>query len=135
MTLEEVIRGIDERLPKWRAWFPDEGSLVEIPRRDLLLLVEAARPKPPAPDPFHRGRPEVFPGAGWCEIETTDQKLLLRPGHEVAVRMDDGARRAFVVARGPWPLGHGEYVIGLEGISGGYLLDRVLAVRKAVGGE
>jgi hypothetical protein len=38
----EVCRRIRDRLPKWRAWFPDEGSMVEVPRRELLALVAAA---------------------------------------------------------------------------------------------
>lgn len=42
-TTPEIIAGIERQLPKWRAWFPDEQSGVEIPRRDLLMLVEAAK--------------------------------------------------------------------------------------------
>ncbi len=33
----------DRSLARWRAWFPNEDSIVDVPRRDLLLLVEAAR--------------------------------------------------------------------------------------------
>jgi hypothetical protein len=40
---KRIIGVIDGRLERWRAWFPNDRSEVEIPRCDLLLLVELAR--------------------------------------------------------------------------------------------
>lgn len=37
-----VCRRVRDSLPKWRGWFPNERSEVEIARADLLLLVAAA---------------------------------------------------------------------------------------------
>lgn len=37
-----ICRDIRALLPKWRTWFPNERSEAEIPRCDLLTLVEAA---------------------------------------------------------------------------------------------
>lgn len=42
VSVAEVCKRVRERLPKWRVWFPDEGSMVEIPRQELLALVTAA---------------------------------------------------------------------------------------------
>lgn len=42
VSAAEVCKRVRDRLPKWRVWFPDEGSMVEIPRRELLALVAAA---------------------------------------------------------------------------------------------
>lgn len=35
---EHVIGVIDANLKKWRAWFPNERSEVEVPREELLAL-------------------------------------------------------------------------------------------------
>ena len=42
-TVAELIARIDGLLPKWRTWFPNEESAVDIPRRDLLVIVDDAR--------------------------------------------------------------------------------------------
>jgi hypothetical protein len=42
VSVADVIKRVRERLPKWRVWFPDDGSMVEIPRRELMALVAAA---------------------------------------------------------------------------------------------
>lgn len=42
-SVRRIVANIDALLPKWRTWFPNEESEVGIPRRELLLLVEAAR--------------------------------------------------------------------------------------------
>lgn len=52
----------------------------------------------------------------------------LKVGDKVLVRMDDGNLKEFVVKYDPWQLGHGEWVVGLKGIAGGYLLSRVVSV-------
>jgi hypothetical protein len=41
-TADHVCRTVRALLPKWETWFPNEKAEVEIPRCDLLLLVEAA---------------------------------------------------------------------------------------------
>lgn len=51
----------------------------------------------------------------------------LEPGDAVLVRHDDGHVAKHVVRARPWQLGHGAWVVGLEGVSGGYSLDRVIA--------
>lgn len=47
-------------------------------------------------------------------------------GQTVVVKMDDGKLYAKKVKYEPWQLGDGTWVIGLEGISGGYALNRVV---------
>lgn len=37
-----LIKYIKSQLPKWRKWFPNEDSEVEISRRDLMLLIQFA---------------------------------------------------------------------------------------------
>ena len=49
----------------------------------------------------------------------------LAPGNEVVVRRDDGSLERRRIKYEPWKLGHGVWVIGLQGIAGGYDLDRV----------
>lgn len=57
---------------------------------------------------------------------TEAERLNLQPGQKVIVRMDDGTKVEKTVRTIPWQLGHGEWVVGLKGISGGYLLSRVV---------
>lgn len=59
---------------------------------------------------------------------TDPERQSLVPGDCVAVLGDDEAELERVVRLAPWQLGHGEWVIGLCDVSGGYLLSRV--VRK-----
>lgn len=40
MNAQEIIGKIRESLPRWRKWYPNDWSTVELPRRDLLTLVE-----------------------------------------------------------------------------------------------
>lgn len=52
----ETSRSVDRYLKKWRAWYPDEDSGVEVPRANLLALVRIARHyfetvDPPVPGP------------------------------------------------------------------------------------
>lgn len=58
----------------------------------------------------------------------TEHGAILKPGDTVMVRLDDGEIVEKTVKYAPWQLGHGEWVIGLNGIAGGYALDRVLKV-------
>jgi len=63
---------------------------------------------------------------------TDAERQSLIPSEWVEVLRDDGRTTHHKVKYAPWKLGHGEWVIGLEGIAGGYLLSRVL--RKDPGG-
>lgn len=45
-------------------------------------------------------------------------------GAEVEVTRDDGTTETRRVKYAPWQLGHGAWVVGLEGIAGGYALER-----------
>lgn len=52
----------------------------------------------------------------------------LKLGRLVHVTMDDGSLRTSVVTKEPWQLGHGDFVVGLEGFSGGYDVMRVIPI-------
>lgn len=57
---------------------------------------------------------------------TYNQRRNLKVGDKVLVTDDNGELTEYVVRQSPWQLGHGEWVVGLTGITGGYLLDRVV---------
>lgn len=57
---------------------------------------------------------------------TDEDRKTLKLGDRVHVLMDDDQTQEFTVKYAPWQLGHGEWVIGLKGIVGGYLLSRVV---------
>ena len=62
---------------------------------------------------------------------TVAQKRQLVPGERVVVRMDHGhpvGDEVYEVKTSPWQLGHGAWVIGLKGISGGYDLSRIMGL-------
>ena len=44
----------------------------------------------------------------------------LEPGDRVLVRHDDGHVCRHTVTGKPWQLGHGAWVVKLDGVSGGY---------------
>lgn len=52
----------------------------------------------------------------------------LKPGDRVSVLGDDGNEFVAEVKSKPWQLSHGEWVVGLKGRTGGYLLRRVQSV-------
>lgn len=54
--------------------------------------------------------------------------LALTKDSVVVVRDDAGNEAEYVVKQEPWRLGHGQWVIGLKGIAGGYSLDRVMRI-------
>jgi len=58
------------------------------------------------------------------EKPPTAKQIGLRVGDMVLVKRDDGKEELRSVRVVPWKLGHGEWVVGLEGISGGFLLCR-----------
>lgn len=50
-------------------------------------------------------------------------------GQRVIVTRDDGTELVTTIKQLPWELGHGEWVVGCEGISGGYSTTRVWPAR------
>lgn len=50
----------------------------------------------------------------------------LKPGEWVRLRDDLGNEADYEVKYAPWQLGHGEWVVGVNGITGGYALSRVV---------
>lgn len=60
-----------------------------------------------------------------------DWRKSLAVGRRVVLMKDDGSEITKIVKYAPWQLGHGEWVIGLSGIAGGYLLSRVLRLAEA----
>lgn len=66
---------------------------------------------------------------------TVEQRRTLQVGDRVVVRMDHVypvGDMVYEVKYAPWQLGHGEWVIGLKGITGGYALDRVTGIVSTV---
>lgn len=57
--------------------------------------------------------------------------LRIREGDAVDVALDNGKVRRTRVKHAPWQLGHGAWVVGLRGVSGGYLLQRCVPVRES----
>ena len=55
----------------------------------------------------------------------------MMPGTPVQVVRDDGSKMLTRTRSVPWQLGHGDWVVSVEGISGGYLLSRVHPVETA----
>ncbi len=58
------------------------------------------------------------------KLKPTDAQLRFRVGDLVEVTLDDGSKALKHVRIEPWQLGHGEWVVGLSGIPGGYRLTR-----------
>lgn len=54
----------------------------------------------------------------------TKEQLSLKTGDLVNVTLDDGSMKRASVQSAPWQLGHGDWVVKLSGISGGYDLER-----------
>lgn len=57
---------------------------------------------------------------------TDDERLALKPGDRVLVQDDVGTRAEWTVKYSPWQCRDGTWVIGLQGMVGGYLLSRVV---------
>lgn len=62
------------------------------------------------------------------QAEQLARARSLRVGQAVRVTMDNGNEVATTVSRPPWQLRHGDWVVGLEGVSGGYDVMRVVGV-------
>lgn len=66
----------------------------------------------------------------WCQTELQRMHaryaLGFKVGDPVIVVRDDGRREETTIACRPWQLGHGAWVVGLTGITGGFALGRVL---------
>lgn len=130
MTLSDAIRRAEKALARRKA------SAVELAPTDLRLLLDAAKRRPAkSPDPFHRDRPAVqIPAGDWLPLTAPESRKKVIAGDVVAVEMDDGAVREFRVRHCAWQMPGDVWVLALDGIAGGYLLDRVRAVkRRAVG--
>lgn len=74
--------------------------------------------------------------SGWIDCYKlvqwpTDAQLSLKVGDSVEVTRDLGEVETRKVRTEPWQLGHGAWVIGLEGISGGYDLLRCKPLESA----
>lgn len=61
--------------------------------------------------------------------KVTEAQLAIRDGDSVVYKNDQGFAEALTAKSDPWQLGHGDWVIKLEGKSGGYDLSRVLPAR------
>lgn len=59
----------------------------------------------------------------------------LKLGDRVTYRDDLGTLHTATVRREPWQLGHGTWIVGLTGRSGGYALDRVVEKLPAISAE
>lgn len=55
----------------------------------------------------------------------SDAMTQIPEGTKVYVRKDDGSEVETVTTSRPWQLGHGDWVVKVEGISGGYDLERI----------
>lgn len=55
-------------------------------------------------------------------------KTTLPSGSTVTVRLDNGNIVITTTRSEPWQLGHGTWVVSLEGRAGGYALDRVTPI-------
>lgn len=51
-------------------------------------------------------------------------------GTSVVVTLDDGSQLRTTTCSEPWQLGHGDWVVKVSGIRGGYALRRVRQARK-----
>lgn len=63
----------------------------------------------------------------------TDDQKEIPSGAEVSVRLDVGSIFETTTRSAPWQLGHGAWVVLLEGKTGGYDLSRV--TRRCTGGS
>lgn len=61
----------------------------------------------------------------WRKLDLWEQNTSLPVGSAVIVHMDDGSKWHTKTRSLPWQLGHGQWVVMLEGKAGGYSLDRV----------
>lgn len=60
--------------------------------------------------------------------KVSQQQLGIKPGDMVEVTRDDGSKEQRKARSEPWQLEHGDWVVGLDGISGGYALDRCVPI-------
>lgn len=100
----------------------EPADVLEEARHKLTVLDE----RPP--------RPLVtLPNPAFTPLATEAERLELRAGDVVAVRMDLGDVREWTVRHVAWQMCGGEWVLGLGDMPGGFLLERVMAVKR--GGE
>lgn len=60
------------------------------------------------------------------ELSAEKAALLTSVGMLVTARLDNGSTRETRTTSRPWKLGHGAWVVSLEGFSGGYDCGRVM---------
>ncbi len=62
-------------------------------------------------------------------VPNDDPRTKISAGTSVDVRLDDGTIWRTKTRSEPWQLGHGDWVVLLEGKSGGYSLSRVMVAQ------
>lgn len=60
----------------------------------------------------------------------TKRQLSIKEGDAVLVTNDSGLIIPSKARSDPWKLGHGQWVIKVEGVSGGYALNRIQPAEK-----
>jgi len=66
------------------------------------------------------------------KIKYEKPKEEFKVGDKVKVLKDDGTIFESTVKYEPWQLGHGQWVIGINGIVGCYMVERVTKVKMEV---
>jgi hypothetical protein len=105
---------------------PDRGAdgIIRVQFADITLALTLARASWLAADL----------GRVMRSVEMSDaDRRRLKAGDRVLVTDDAGREGEYVVRCPPWQLGHGAWVVGLRGVSGGYALDRVVRLVEAAG--
>jgi hypothetical protein len=62
--------------------------------------------------------------------KVTPRQLGINSGDPVMVELDNRTRLKATALSSPWQLGHGQWVIKVSGISGGYDLSRVRPISE-----
>lgn len=124
---EHTRRTYFEQTP--RVWSKrDDANLIRVTFSDVTLALTTVEASWLAANLQKEIREVERAELGKALPLTVEQKRALRVGDRVVVRMDDGTDQAWAVRCEPWQLGHGIWVVGLDGISGGYALGRVTGI-------
>lgn len=117
----ELLRAAEQKMAinKARVWLKTVGDVPTEHVREINTGI--AHPIAITPGIFLH---DYYP------LGTTAERLGLAPGDTVAVRTDSGALLSFTVSDAPWLMAGGTWALGLDGIAGGYLLERVVGKRK-----
>ncbi len=101
-SADYVVKTIDRRIPQWERWFPNELSEVEIPRCDLLKLVEGCKllaqldaAREESKTISHKLRTDIFQLESELQTVSADNaalrervKELEQPRTQIAILMD-----------------------------------------------